>query len=244
MQSARAARVPVRAEASPSASPPAPRSRTCGTARVHRRCGESRTAPRTGPRSTISSTSSTPSPRPRWAAQDVDVGQVHRRQPEHPDRAAEADLLPPVIETDDARGLTDEPLLHLVGAPGRPVRLLRDEAMDGARRRSAPGRRRARSPRRAPVSRGEAPQPESPVLLVGGGDDGERLAPGPLAEACASGVGERDREQLLDPRQALRGERERASVRGAGRRRLRRGPRSRRASPASPHSTQAVTCGR
>src|SRR5262249_12100861 len=73
------------------------------------------------------------------------------------------------------------------------------------------GRRRARGRDRRRVSRGERSEPEPAVLLVRRGDDAERLAARPVAEPCARGIGERRREEPLDPREAVRRERERAT---------------------------------
>src|SRR6185437_5262769 len=88
----------------------------------------------------------------------------------------------------------------------------------------------------------ERPEPEAPVLLVRRGDDGERLAGGARVQAGADGVGERGREQPLDPGEALGRQRERAvgvlAADGAA------GAAEKPVSSAPPHSTQAVTCGR
>src|SRR3954453_22241992 len=65
---------------------------------------------------------------PAVLAEDVDVGEVREREAVR-ERAAEANLALTVIESDDARGLVDQPVLRLTRASLGPVRLLAEEAV-------------------------------------------------------------------------------------------------------------------
>ena len=91
---------------------------------------------------------------------------------------------------------------------------------------------------------GERSQAEAAVVLVRRRDHGERVARGALAQARVVCLGERSRQEPLDPGEALGRERQRAvRARAAdGAAGLRRVADERRSS--APHSAQLVRCGR
>src|SRR5438045_1693900 len=74
-----------------------------------------------GPLSTISRTSRTPSPWPRYSGRTYAVRE----------RAREADLGAVVVDAGNALGFADEALDHLIRPASRPVRLVGEIVVDG-----------------------------------------------------------------------------------------------------------------
>ena len=118
-----------------------------------------------GPSSTLKRTSSTPRPAAAMLGQDVDVGEVGQPRVGRVDRAREADLRAAVKDPDDPIRALDQASHHLPLTTGRPVRLLRDEAVHRVHGRSGRGRRRARTRPGAPSSRPNRPHADEAAAL-------------------------------------------------------------------------------